>query len=40
MDKGRIMDNIQNVNARYIDNYGASQKTSVRIANPPGNYRN
>ena len=36
MDKGRQIDHIQNVNARFIDNFGASQKTSVKIANPPG----
>lgn len=36
MDRGRIIDNIQNTNARFIDNYGASNKTSVRTTNPPG----
>ena len=36
MDKGRQIDNIQNVNARFIDNFGASQKTSVKTSNPPG----
>lgn len=38
MDKGRMMDNAQNVNARYIDQYGATNKTSVRTSNPPGFY--
>ena len=36
MDKGRQIDHNQNVNARFIDNFGTSQKTSVKIANPPG----
>jgi len=36
MDRGRAMDNIQNTNARFIDNYGNSNKTSVRTTNPPG----
>jgi len=36
MDRGRIIDNIQNTNARFIDNFGASNKTSVRTTNPPG----
>jgi hypothetical protein len=36
MDRGRIMDKVQNENARFIDNFGASQKTSVRTTNPPG----
>lgn len=36
MDRGRIIDNAQNTNARFIDNYGTSQKTSVRITNPAG----
>lgn len=35
MDRGRVIDNIQNVNARYIDQFGAG-KTSVKIVNPPG----
>ena len=36
MDRGRVIDNIQNVNARYIDQYGAAGKTSVKTSNPPG----
>ena len=36
MDRGRIIDNAQNTNARFIDTYGTSQKTSVRTTNPPG----
>jgi hypothetical protein len=36
MDRGRIIDNIQNTNARFIDKYGTSQKTSIRLLNPPG----
>jgi hypothetical protein len=36
MDRGRIIDKVQNENARFIDNFGASQKTSVRTTNPPG----
>ncbi len=35
MDRGRQIDNIQNVNARYIDQYGAG-RTSVKTTNPPG----
>ena len=37
MDKGRIIDKTQNQNARFIDNFGSSHKTSVRTTNPPGN---
>lgn len=36
MDKGRVMDNIQNTNARFIDNFGQGGKTSVNVSNPPG----
>merc|ERR1712032_506754 len=36
MDKGRIMDNAQNNNARFVDNYGQQGKTSVKTSNPPG----
>ena len=36
MDKGRVIDNIQNVNARFIDGYGGTGKTSVKTSNPPG----
>lgn len=36
MDRGRIIDNVQNTNARFIDNFGSSNKTSVRTTNPPG----
>ena len=35
MDKCRQMDNMQNLNARYMDPFGAG-RTSVRITNPPG----
>ena len=37
MDRGRIIDKTQNENARFIDNFGASNKTSVKTTNPPGN---
>lgn len=36
MDRGRAIDNAQNTNARFIDNFGTSNKTSVRITNPAG----
>jgi hypothetical protein len=36
MDKGRIIDNIQNTGARFIDSFGSSGKTSVKTTNPPG----
>jgi len=36
MDRGRQIDNTQNVNARWIDQYNQTNKTSVKIANPPG----
>jgi len=36
MDRGRIMDQVQNQNARFIDNFGAAGKTSVNVSNPPG----
>ena len=36
MDKGRIMDNAQNNNARYVDNFGGSGKTSTKVMAPPG----
>lgn len=36
MDKGRQIDNAQNVNARFIDNFGQGGKTSVNVSNPPG----
>ena len=36
MDRGRQIDNIQNTNAVYLDQFGHCGKTSVRIANPPG----
>ena len=36
MDRGRQIDNIQNVNARFIDQFGKSGKTSTRIIHPPG----
>ena len=40
MDRGRQIDSIQNQNAVYIDNYGETRKTSVKIANPPGGRSN
>ena len=36
MDRGRIIDKVQNENARFIDTFGSSNKTSVRTTNPPG----
>ena len=30
------MDNAQNNNARYVDNFGNNNKTSVKTTNPPG----
>ena len=36
MDRGRIIDNIQNTNAVNIDKYGNTGKTSTRVINPPG----
>jgi hypothetical protein len=36
MDRGRVIDKVQNENARFIDAFGANQKTSVRTTNPPG----
>ena len=36
MDKGRIMDNLQNNNARYVDKFGDAGRTSVKTSNPPG----
>ena len=36
MDRGRIMDNAQNNNARYVDQFGNSGKTSVKTMEPPG----
>ena len=38
MDRGRVIDKTQNENARFIDNFGASNKTSVKTTNPPGNF--
>lgn len=38
MDKGRQIDHTQNVNARFIDNFGTSAKTSVNVSNPPGKF--
>jgi hypothetical protein len=35
MDRGRQIDNIQNVNAGMFDKFG-SGKTSVKTTNPPG----
>ena len=36
MDRGRQIDNIQNTNARFFDNYGKIGKTSTKITHPPG----
>jgi hypothetical protein len=36
MDRGRIIDKVQNQNARFIDNFGGQNKTSVKTSNPPG----
>lgn len=36
MDKGRIMDNAQNNNARFVDQFGTSGKTSIKTHAPPG----
>ncbi len=36
MDKGRQIDNRQNVNARWIDQFNQTNKTSVKTRNPPG----
>ena len=36
MDRGRQIDNIQNTNARYFDNFGKNGKTSTKITHPPG----
>lgn len=36
MDRGRIIDNIQNTNAMIYDQFGKTGKTSVRTTNPPG----
>ena len=36
MDRGRIIDQVQNTNARFIDNYGNNHKTSIRMINQPG----
>ncbi len=36
MDRGRQIDNIQNINARYFDQFGTCGKTSTKITHPPG----
>ncbi len=36
MDRGRQIDNIQNKNARFIDQFGKCGKTSTKITHPPG----
>jgi hypothetical protein len=38
MDRGRIIDQVQNQNARFIDNFNNSNKTSVKTTNPPGKF--
>lgn len=38
MEKSRQMDKAQNQNARFIDNFGANNKTSVKTTNPPGKH--
>ena len=40
MDRGRQIDNIQNTNAVFIDNFGQHGKTSVKTSNPPGGKSN
>ena len=35
MDKGRMIDHVQNVNAKQYDNF-AKGKTSIRLFHPPG----
>ena len=36
MDRGRQIDNIQNTNARFLDQFGKCGKTSIRVIHPPG----
>lgn len=36
MDRGREIDKSQNQNARYIDGFQNTAKTSVKTSNPPG----
>ena len=36
MDRGRQIDNIQNTNARFLDQFGKCGKTSTRVIHPPG----
>ena len=36
MDRGRMIDHIQNVNAMQIDSFRKTGKTSTRIIHPPG----
>lgn len=36
MDRGRVIDKVQNQNAVFIDQFGATSKTSVKTSNPPG----
>ena len=36
MDRGRMIDHVQNVNAMQIDSFRKTGKTSTRIIHPPG----
>ena len=36
VDRGRMIDHIQNVNAMKIDRFGATGITSTRVIHPPG----
>lgn len=35
MDRGRMIDHLQNINAKSLDKF-ASNRTSVRLMHPPG----
>jgi hypothetical protein len=39
MDKSRQMDKVQNQNARFIDQFGKTNKTSIKTLNPPGKHK-
>ena len=36
MDRGRMIDHIQNMNTMQIDSFGKTGKTSTRVIHPPG----
>lgn len=36
MDRGAMIDQIQNENARFIDNFHSKQRTCIKTLNPPG----